>query len=95
MADAEALRDRAEHVADETWSRWHAEASALAAQHDAIELSVAQAQAELAKAQKAQERANRDLSKATEAVSRLGPQLGAAWETAGRPPMTPTSSWAG
>jgi uncharacterized protein (TIGR02680 family) len=81
VADAEALRDRAEHVADETWSRWHAEASALAAQHDAIDLSVAQAQAELAKAQKAQERANRDLSKATEAVSQLGPQLGAAQET--------------
>ena len=41
VADAEALRDRAEQVADETWSRWHAEASALAAQHDAIDLSVA------------------------------------------------------
>jgi len=81
VADAEALRDRAEHVADETWSRWHAEASALAAQHDAIDLSVAQAQAELAKAQKAQERADRDLSKATEAVRQLGPQLGAARET--------------
>ena len=81
VADAEALRDRAERVADEAWSRWHAEASALAAQHDAIDLSVAQAQAELAKAQEAQERANRDLSKATEAVSQLGPQLGAARET--------------
>ena len=31
--------------------------------------------------QKAQERANRDLSKATEAVSQLGPRLGAARET--------------
>ena len=68
-------------MADETWSRWHAEASALAAQHDAIDLSVEQAQAELAQAQKAQERANRDLGKATEAVSQLGPQLGAARKT--------------
>jgi len=81
VADAEALRDRAEQVADEAWSRWHTEASSLAAQHDAIDLSVAQAQAELTKAQEAQERADQDLSKATEAVRQLGPQLGAARET--------------
>jgi flagellar biosynthesis chaperone FliJ len=80
VADAEAVRDRAQQVADEAWSRWHAEASALAAQHDAIDLSVAQAQAELAKAEEAQERASRDLSKAIDAVSQLGPQLGAIQE---------------
>jgi uncharacterized protein (TIGR02680 family) len=81
VADAEALRDRAEQAADEAWSRWHAEASALAAQHDAIDLSVVQAQAELTKAQEAQERANRDLSTATDAARQLGPRLGAAQET--------------
>jgi uncharacterized protein (TIGR02680 family) len=81
VADAEALRDRAEQVADEAWSRWHAEASALAAQHDAIDLSITEAQAELTKAQKAQERANRDLSTATDTVRQLGPRLGAAQET--------------
>jgi len=81
VVDTEALRDRAEQAADEAWSRWHAEASALAAQHDAIDLSVAQAQAELTKAQAAHERAGQDLGTATDAVSKLGPRLGAAAET--------------
>ncbi len=82
-ADAEALRDGTERDAGETWSRWHAEASALAAQHDAIDLSIEQAQAELALAQKAQQRARQDWNDATQAVSELGPRLGAARE-AGR-----------
>ncbi|HEX4829683.1 MAG TPA: TIGR02680 family protein [Trebonia sp.] len=81
VADAAALRDRAEQAADDAWARWHAEASALAAQHDAIDLSVAQAQAELTKAQDAQARADRDLTAATVAVSELGPRLGAAQAT--------------
>jgi uncharacterized protein (TIGR02680 family) len=83
VADAEALRDGTERDADETWSRWHAEASALAAQHEAIDLSLEQAQAELAQARKAQERASQDWTEATQAVSKLGPKLGAARE-AGR-----------
>jgi uncharacterized protein (TIGR02680 family) len=81
VADDEVLRDSAEREADDVWSRWHAEASTLAAQHDAIDLSVAEAQDELAKAQKAQERANRDLRTATEAARQVGPRLGAAEET--------------
>jgi hypothetical protein len=80
VADAEALRGRAERDADETWSRWHAEASALAAQHDAIDLSVEQAKAELTLAREAQKRADRDWSDATQAFNALGPKLGAARE---------------
>jgi hypothetical protein len=67
-------------VVPTTWSRWHAEASALAAQHDAIDLSVEQAKAELTQAQKAHERAIRDWNSAAQAVSELGPRLGAARE---------------
>jgi uncharacterized protein (TIGR02680 family) len=80
VADAEALRDATERDAGETWSRWHAEASALAAQHDAIDLSIEQAKAELTQARKALERANRDWNDASQAVSQLGPRLGAVRE---------------
>src|SRR5205823_5627699 len=80
VADAEALREDTERNADEIWSRWHAEASALAAQHDAIGLSLEQAKAELTRAQKAQEQANQDWNDAAAAVSKLGPRLGAARE---------------
>jgi hypothetical protein len=82
VAKAEALRDDAERVAGDTWLRWHSGASALAAQHDAIDLSVQQAQAELGQAQQAQARANRDLTAATLAFNELGPKLGGAHETA-------------
>ncbi|HEY1616098.1 MAG TPA: TIGR02680 family protein [Streptosporangiaceae bacterium] len=78
VAEAETLRDDTEREADETWSRWHAEASALAAQHDAIDLSIEQAQTELAHAQNAQQKVSRDWTAATQAVSKLGPGLGTA-----------------
>jgi uncharacterized protein (TIGR02680 family) len=78
VAEAEAERDRREHDADETWSRWHAEASAIAAQHDAIDLSLEQAQAELAAAQEAQVKATQDWEDATKAAGTLGPKLGEA-----------------
>ncbi len=78
VADAATLRDRTEQDADETWSRWHAEASALAAQHDAIDLSLEEAQKELDAAQQAQARAVRDWETATKAASTLGPKLGEA-----------------
>jgi uncharacterized protein (TIGR02680 family) len=84
VADAEALRDGTERDAGETWSRWHAGASALAAQHDAIDLSIEQAQTELTQAQKAQERASQDWNDATQAVSKLGPRLGAVREASRR-----------
>ena len=84
VADAGALRDGTERDADETWSRWHAEASALAAQHDAIDLSIEQAQAELTQARKAQERTSRDWDEATGALSQLGPRLGGAREASRR-----------
>jgi uncharacterized protein (TIGR02680 family) len=78
VADAEAVRDRAEREAGATWTRWHAEASALAAQHDAIDLSLEQAQKELAAAQRAQVEAARDWEDASKAASTLGPKLGTA-----------------
>jgi uncharacterized protein (TIGR02680 family) len=84
VAEAEALRDDTELGAGETWSRWHAEASALAAQHEAIDLSIEQAQAELTQAREAEERARRDWNDANQAVSKLGPRLGAAREASRR-----------
>jgi uncharacterized protein (TIGR02680 family) len=78
VADAEALRDRTERDADEIWSRWHTDAGELAAQHDAIDLSLEQTKEELAAAQKAQAKAAQDWEDATKAVSTLGPKLGAA-----------------
>jgi uncharacterized protein (TIGR02680 family) len=84
VADVEALRDGTERDAGETWSRWHAEASALAAQHDAIDLSIEQAQGELTRARKAEVRASQDLNDASQAVSKLGPRLGAAREASRR-----------
>ncbi|HUC23194.1 MAG TPA: TIGR02680 family protein [Streptosporangiaceae bacterium] len=80
VADAEAVRDDTELDAGETWSRWHAEASALAAQHEAIDLSIEQAQAELTQAREAEARATRDFNEASQAVIQLGPKLGAARE---------------
>jgi hypothetical protein len=84
VTEAEGQRDRTERDADEIWSRWHAEASALAAQHDAIDLSVEQAKSELTQAQKAWQRANRDWNEANQAVSQLGPRLGEAREASRR-----------
>jgi uncharacterized protein (TIGR02680 family) len=78
VAEAEDLRDRTEQDADEIWSRWHAEASALAAQHDAIDLSLEEAQKELDAAQKAAAKATRDWEAATKAVSMVGPKVGEA-----------------
>ncbi|MHB1430775.1 MAG: TIGR02680 family protein, partial [Streptosporangiaceae bacterium] len=84
VAQAEALREDAERAANETWSRWHAEASALAAQHGAIDLSIEQAQAELTQAKKAHERASRDWNDAAEAAREIGPKLGAARQSSQR-----------
>jgi uncharacterized protein (TIGR02680 family) len=84
VTDAEALRDRTERDADETWSRWHAEASALAAQHDAVDLSIEQARTELTRARKAHERASRDWNRATQAFNEMGPMLGTAQEASRR-----------
>ncbi len=60
--------------ADERWSRWHAAASELAAQHEAIDLSLEQAQAELTRHGSRRARADRDREAADQAADRLGPQ---------------------
>jgi uncharacterized protein (TIGR02680 family) len=78
VAEAEDLRNRTELDAEETWSRWHAEASALAAQHDAIDLSLDEARKELDAAQEAAAKAARDWEAATKAASALGPKVGEA-----------------
>ena len=83
-AEAEELRDATERDADEAWSRWHAAASELASQHDAVDLSIEQARDELARTKTARDRAYRDREAATRAFSELGPQLGTARESSRR-----------
>ena len=83
-AEAEELRDATERDADEAWSRWHAAASELASQHDAVDLSIEQARDELARTKTARDRAYRDRDAATRAFNELGPQLGTARESSRR-----------
>jgi uncharacterized protein (TIGR02680 family) len=76
--EVSAVRDTAEQAADERWSQWHAAASELAAQHDAIDLPLEQARAELTQTKAARERASRDQRAAYKAGTGLGPRLGDA-----------------
>jgi uncharacterized protein (TIGR02680 family) len=76
--EAAGTRDSAERTAEERWSQWHATASELAAQHDAIDLPLEQARAELAHTQAARTRADGDLRTAQRDANRLGPVLGDA-----------------
>jgi DNA repair exonuclease SbcCD ATPase subunit len=76
--EAAAERDTAEQTAEERWSEWHAAASELAAQHDAIDLPLEQARAELAQTKAARARAETDRRKADKAANELGPRLGDA-----------------
>jgi hypothetical protein len=76
--EAAGARDSAESTAEERWSQWHATASELAAQHDAIDLPLEQARAELAQTQAARTRADGDLRTAQRDANRLGPVLGDA-----------------
>jgi uncharacterized protein (TIGR02680 family) len=76
--EAAGTRDSAESTAEERWSQWHAAASELAAQHDAIDLPLEQARAELAQTQAARTRADGDLRAVQRDANRLGPVLGDA-----------------
>ena len=76
--EASALRDSAEQAAVERWAEWHAAASELAAQHEAVDLPLEQARAELAHTKAARERADRDHRAAYKAATELGPRLGDA-----------------
>jgi uncharacterized protein (TIGR02680 family) len=76
--EAAGARDSAEGTAEERWSQWHATASELAAQHDAIDLPLERARAELAQTQAARTRADGDLRTAQRNANRLGPVLGDA-----------------
>jgi len=76
--EASALRDSTEQAAVERWAEWHAAASELAAQHEAVDLPLEQARAELAHTKAARERADRDHRAAYKAATELGPRLGDA-----------------
>ncbi len=75
---AVAGRDAAEQAAGQRWAQWHAAASELAAQHEAIDLPLEQAKAELAQTRRARDRADRDGRRAKDAVAELGPRVGEA-----------------
>jgi uncharacterized protein (TIGR02680 family) len=80
VAEAAGLRDATERDADEAWARWHAAASELASQHDAVDLPLEQARAGLARTKTARDRADQDWRAATKALNELGQQLGTARE---------------
>lgn len=76
------VRDAAEQQAEQQWARWYADASELAAQHEAVDLSLAQAKQELQRARKARDDTDTQHQAASRAVTGLGPQLGTAREQA-------------
>lgn len=76
--EAAGVRDAAEQAASQRWAEWHAAASELAAQHEAVDLPLEQAKAELAHTRRARDRADRDGQQARNAAAELGPQVGAA-----------------
>ncbi|HZC70233.1 MAG TPA: TIGR02680 family protein [Jatrophihabitans sp.] len=78
VTDAAARRDDAEGEAERHWHEWHAAGSEVAAQHEALDLSIEQATAELERTKTA--RANTDEARvgAFNAMTELGPQLGEA-----------------
>jgi uncharacterized protein (TIGR02680 family) len=80
VGEAGTRRAAAEGIADEAWAGWHAAASELAAQHDAVDLSIEQARTELTRARQARDRASQDWRDATKAAGTLGPQVGKADE---------------
>ena len=75
---AAGVRDNAERDAEDRWAEWHAAASELAAQHQALDLSIEQARDELERTQRARDTTEADHRAALKAVAELGPQLGEA-----------------
>ena len=76
--EAAAVRDTAEQAASQRWAQWHATASELAAQHEAVDLPLEQAKAELAHTRVARDRADRDGQQARNGAAELGPRVGEA-----------------
>ena len=76
--EVSAVRDTAEQIAEERWSEWHAAASELAAQHEAVDLPLERAKAELARTRAAHDQADRECRAAEKAAAGLGPHLGTA-----------------
>ena len=76
--EAATVRDTAEQAADQRWAEWHATASELAAQHEAVDLPLEQAKAELAQIRLARRRADEDGRQAKDAAAALGPRVGEA-----------------
>ena len=83
------MRDAAEQAANQRWAEWHTTASELAAQHEAVDLPLERAKAELARPR----RPVSGLTVTTGSVQgryRTGPATGdarrSAWTRPGRPP---------
>jgi uncharacterized protein (TIGR02680 family) len=76
--EAAAVRDTAEQAADQRWAGWHATASELAAQHEAVDLPLERARAELFQTRAARDRAAREGRAAEQAAAALGPRVGEA-----------------
>ena len=76
--EAAGRRDTAEQGANQRWAQWHATASELAAQHEAVDLPLEQAKAELAHTRVARDRADRDGQRARNGAAELGPRVGEA-----------------
>jgi hypothetical protein len=75
---AAGVRDDTERDAEDRWTEWHAAASELAAQHQAIDLSIEQARDELERTQRARNTTDAQHRAALKAVAEVGPQLGEA-----------------
>jgi uncharacterized protein (TIGR02680 family) len=75
---AASVRDDAERDAEDRWAEWHAAASELAAQHDALDMSIEQARDELDRTQRARDTTAAEHRAALKAVSDQGPRMGEA-----------------
>lgn len=75
---AAGVRDDTERDAEDRWAEWHAAASELAAQHQALDLSIEQARDELERTQGARNTIEGEHRAALKAVAEVGPQLGEA-----------------
>jgi hypothetical protein len=83
VAEAVIRRDDAEQQAERHWHEWHAAASEVAAQHEALDLTIEQAKAELERTESARADTDRRRIAAFNAMTEIGPRLGEARTNAG------------
>jgi uncharacterized protein (TIGR02680 family) len=76
--EAAGVRNDTERDAANSWAEWHGAASELAAQHQALDLSIEQARDELERTQDARNTTDAEHRAALKAVADMGPQLGEA-----------------